>query len=48
MVIKMWFKNLRIYKITDAIIQLLDGAEYFEDALKKFEFVPCFSLDPMR
>lgn len=41
----MWFKNLRIFKLTEPITQ--DALDR-EVALSKLEFVPCGSLDPMR
>jgi len=41
----MWFKNLRIYKLTD--YQLLDPND-FADALEAQQFNPCGSLDLMR
>lgn len=39
----MWFKNLRIYKLTEAVAKL-----HLDEILERFQFVPCGSLDPVR
>lgn len=41
----MWFKNLRIYRLTNPITQTPDE---LNDALAKFAFKPCGSLEPIR
>jgi len=39
----MWFKNLRIFKLTEPINKL-----HLEELIERFQFIPCGSLDPMR
>jgi len=39
----MWFKNLRIYKLTEPINKL-----HLDELLEIFQFTPCGSLDPVR
>ena len=41
----MWFKNLRIYRLTDNIKQ---SPEEINSALAKFEFQPCGNLEPLK
>lgn len=39
----MWFKNLRLYKLTEPINKL-----HLDELLERFQFTPCGSLDPVR
>ena len=41
----MWFKNLRIYRLTDSVNHT---PEELNEALAKFEFKPCGNLDPVK
>lgn len=41
----MWFKNLRIYRLNDSVKHT---PEELNEALAKFEFKPCGSLDPLQ
>ena len=41
----MWFKNLRIYRLTESFEH---SPEALNEALEKFAFQPCGSLDPIK
>ncbi|MFT5179106.1 MAG: recombination associated protein RdgC [Alteromonas macleodii] len=41
----MWFKNLRIYRLTDSVNYT---PEELNEALAKFEFMPCGNLEPVK